>query len=258
MNSLNWVCPYCSRHQTIDKTTEAEYVLKKQDLWQENDRIHQFEFEAIKCQNSDCERYTLKANIQTGIRSSHTYYVTDKKIHSFFDLKPASEAKPQPDYIPKAIIDDYKEACLIKNLSPKASASLCRRCLQGMIRDFFDIKDKQNLYQEISAIEDLTDPDIWESIDTIRSIGNIGAHMEKDVNLIVDVDPDEAQILINLIEQLFEDWYVTRYKKRDKLEAAKALKKSKNDEKESKTKKLEETKKPTLPKPVEEDCKASG
>ena len=33
----------------------------------------------------------------------------------------------------------------------------------------------------------------------VRKVGNIGAHMEKDINVIVDVDPDEAQHLIGLI-----------------------------------------------------------
>ena len=32
---------------------------------------------------------------------------------------------------------------------------------------------------------------MWQAIDAVRSIGNIGAHMEKDINLIVDVDPEE-------------------------------------------------------------------
>ena len=37
-----------------------------------------------------------------------------------------------------------------------------------------------------------------------RSIGNIGAHMAKDKNLIIDIDPDEADHLIQLIENLIE------------------------------------------------------
>lgn len=37
----------------------------------------------------------------------------------------------------------------------------------------------------------------------VREIGNIGAHMEADINVIIDVDPDEAQILIDLVELLF-------------------------------------------------------
>jgi hypothetical protein len=34
--------------------------------------------------------------------------------------------------------------------------------------------------------------------------------MEADINVIVDVDPEEAQTLIELIETLFLEWYVAR------------------------------------------------
>ena len=44
----------------------------------------------------------------------------------------------------------------------------------------------------------------------MRKIGNIGAHMEKDINLIVDIEEGEAQALIELIELLFEEWYIER------------------------------------------------
>tara|TARA_R100000900_G_scaffold13099_1_gene11381 strand:+ start:172324 stop:172506 length:183 start_codon:yes stop_codon:yes gene_type:complete len=43
--------------------------------------------------------------------------------------------------------------------------------------------------------------------------------MEKDINLIVDVDPNEAELLINLIETLFQDWYVNREERKKRLEA---------------------------------------
>ena len=66
------------------------------------------------------------------------------------------------------------------------------------------------LIDEIEAIEDKVDPLTWKAIDAVRSVGNIGAHMEKDINVIVDVDPDEAAQLISLIEILIKDWYITR------------------------------------------------
>jgi integrase len=50
-----------------------------------------------------------------------------------WNLIPEADIKIFPDYIPKPILDDYAEACLINNLSPKASATLSRRSLQGII-----------------------------------------------------------------------------------------------------------------------------
>jgi hypothetical protein len=40
----------------------------------------------------------------------------------------------------------------------------------------------------------------------------VGSDMDKDVNLIIDVDPEEAQQLIGLIETLLAEWYVRRHR----------------------------------------------
>ena len=128
---------------------------------------------------------------------------------SVWYLRPQSSAKSFPEYIPLAIRQDYEEACLIRALSPKASTTLARRCLQGIIRDFWKIQ-KARLVDEINALQGTIDTVTWEAIDAVRKIGNIGAHMEKDIGVIVDVDPDEAQLLVGLIEVLLEEWYVRR------------------------------------------------
>ena len=52
-------------------------------------------------------------------------------------------------------------------------------------------------------------------LDGVRRLGNIGAHMEKDVNLIVDIDPGEAQKLIKLLELLMKDWYIARHNREE-------------------------------------------
>lgn len=125
-------------------------------------------------------------------------------------IYPRSLALQFPDYIPKAIKEDYEEACSIVSLSPKASATLSRRCLQGMIRDFWGIS-KPRLIDEIDALKDYVPPTQWKVIDGIRRIGNIGAHMEKDISLIIDIDSDEATKLIKLIEHLVKSWYIERH-----------------------------------------------
>jgi len=124
-------------------------------------------------------------------------------------IRPQSLAKRYPEYIPKQIRADYEEACAILFLSPKASATLARRCLQGMIRDFWSIS-KGSLYDEISELKGKIQPDLWDAIDNLRKLGNIGAHMEKDTSVIVDIDPDEAKLLIDLIELLMKEWYMNR------------------------------------------------
>lgn len=85
-----------------------------------------------------------------------------------------------------------------------------------MIRDFWKI-NRRNLKEEIEEIKDKVDPDTWRAVDAVRKLGNIGAHMEKDVNIIIDVDPDEASKLSWLIEVLIRDWYIARHERQEAL-----------------------------------------
>ena len=105
-----------------------------------------------------------------------------------------------------------------------------------MIRNFWGIK-KKNLFAEISELEKHVDPNTWKSIDAVREVGNIGAHMEKDIDHIVPVEPEEAQLLIGMIEQLIDDWYVQRYEREQRtksiIEMAEEKKKLKNQAPES-------------------------
>src|SRR5690606_8071979 len=88
--------------------------------------------------------------------------------------------------------------------------------------DFWGISMRR-LIDEIDAIHDKVAPDTWQAIDAVRQMGNIGAHMEQDINVIVDVEPEEARLLIGLIETLVDDWYVARHARNErnaKLRAA--------------------------------------
>lgn len=75
------------------------------------------------------------------------------------------------------------------------------------------------LVDEIMAIRDKVDPLTWQGIEAVRKVGKIGAHMESDINLIIDVEPIEAELLIGLIEVLLKDWYITRENKNAHLAA---------------------------------------
>ena len=101
-----------------------------------------------------------------------------------------------------------------------------------MIRDFCNINDKRTLNDEIKALKALVDggqapsgvtEESVEAIDQVRGIGNIGAHMEKDIDLIVEVDPNEAQVLIELVEMLFDEWYVARHQRKERLERIRSI-----------------------------------
>lgn len=133
------------------------------------------------------------------------------------------------------IVEDYNEAYRIRNLSPKSSATLSRRCLQSMVRNFWGANDKKTLKEEIEAIQGKVDKATWEAIDSVRSVGNIDAHMEKDVDLIVSVEPEEAQLLLELIETLFAEWYVAKHDREQRMRALKRLGEEKKAAKDKNT-----------------------
>jgi hypothetical protein len=235
--TFEWQCPFCQRSQIVTeqnfhdtnrgpKIGDTKYgglVLRST---------------AIRCSNPKCNEATVRVEIWPGewkAASGDSDYVKSGEEVGSWRLLPQSYAKPQPDFIPVALREDYQEACLIRDLSPKAAATLARRCLQGMIRDFCGIS-KNRLIDEIDELRQrVTDgsaprgvePETIDAIDHVRQIGNIGAHMEKDINVIVDVDPAEAQALIELVEMLFTEWYVARNARRERLSKITSIAQSK-------------------------------
>jgi hypothetical protein len=53
--------------------------------------------------------------------------------------------------------------------------------------------------------------------------------MEKDINLIVDVEPGEAKLLIGLIETLINDWYIVKHNREESMKQIINLAKNKNN-----------------------------
>lgn len=237
MQSWNWTCPYCDRDQAV---TNEQFSQEKGGIYNQRS-IHGpigFVVESIRCANEACRQLQLTFILCQMSVDEFEQYRSHADIIQQWQLLPESSAKPQPNYIPKPIIEDYTEACRIRDLSPKASATLSRRCLQGMIRDFCGIAGK-TLFAEIDALrESVThgegirhvNQDTVEAIDHVRMIGKYGAHMEKDVNLIINVEPHEAQKLIELIELLFHEWYVQRENRRQSLMALKQISEEKEDQ----------------------------
>ena len=179
---------------------------------------------AVKCLSKECGQYVLDIEICKGrAEKSHTGHrnggVEPDKRRPFGIGKVRVEPRigaPLSVYVPPIVKQDYEEACLIKDLSPKASATLCRRALQGMIRDYWQVT-KPKLHQELEAIKTQCDSDLYKAMMGLKSIGNIGAHPEEDINLIVDIDEGEPDALLALLRILDTDWYVARAEKKARL-----------------------------------------
>ena len=119
--------------------------------------------------------------------------------------------------------------------SPKASAALSRRCLQNLLRDHAHVKPG-NLDNEIQQLLDYSKlpSHLAEAIYAIRVVGNFSAHPIKSTNSgeIIDVEPGEAEWLLDTPEGLFDFYFVQP-----------AILKRKKD---ALNEKLKDAKKPTL------------
>lgn len=235
MTSLNDTCPYCQHRMTLQdanlQTTVVPLQFSKEQVKHGRTGLQVFSY---ACPNESCKELVIKVYWNHLVINQFGYPQLKELIFAW-QLRPESSAKPQPDYIPSQLVEDYYEACKIRDLSPKASATLSRRCLQGMIRDFWRVKDKHNLRQEIEAIKEKLDTATWEAIDTVRNLGNIGAHMEKDTDLIISVDPEEAQLLLRLIETLFEEWYIAKHDREQRMQRLRQLGQKKEAERRRNT-----------------------
>ena len=67
---------------------------------------------AVICANQKCRKLTLSVALGRMVGKENSRV---QKPIEFWRLVPASAAKPQPDFIPKQIRDDYYEACAIRD-----------------------------------------------------------------------------------------------------------------------------------------------
>lgn len=211
----NWVCPVCGVHATLGDADVASGVLSLFTKTGLNDSEGiRLAARLVRCPNSQCRsnQFVVSANIGAPeLNVSGRYVVSSVGPPAGvgrFQFLPTS-ANPLSAHVPSSVQEDYKEAHLIRHLSPKAAATLARRALQGMIRDFWGVT-KRTLAEELDAIREQCDHALYEALRSVKAIGNIGAHPERDISLIVDIDPDEAQQLLDVIHLLDAEWYVAR------------------------------------------------
>lgn len=147
---------------------------------------------------------------------------------SIWDKKKCSMVFPKTNVrtfdlseIPKDLAEDYEEACLVIGDSPKASAALSRRCLQGILRQQ-GFSDK-SLANEIQKVIDSgqVPSHIADSLDAVRNIGNFAAHPMKNTSSgeVLPVEPGESEWNLETIEFLFDFFYVQPAKQRKRIEA---------------------------------------
>lgn len=112
--------------------------------------------------------------------------------------------------MPQNIAEDFNEACAVLPISAKASAALSRRCLQHLLQER-KVSKSDNLSKAIDdALLTNLPSHIAGDLDAIRNVGMFAAHPKKSQNTgeILSVEPEEAEWNLDVIELLFDFYYV--------------------------------------------------
>lgn len=125
----------------------------------------------------------------------------------------SSRGPVSPD-VPSPIAADYNEAAKVLADSPKASAALSRRCLQAILREAGYMQ--RDLAGQIDAVLNETDArkalptGVHGTLDAIRNFGNFSAHPITDQTTlqIIDVEDHEAEYCLDILDALFDHYYV--------------------------------------------------
>jgi hypothetical protein len=161
--------------------------------------------------------------VKTG-KEDWKWGLKDEPTYEFIYPRKAAR-KPLAPEVPPEYTEDFNEACLVLADSPKSSAALTRRLLQRLLHEHLNIR-KGSLDSEIQELLKVnTLPShIAEAVDAIRSIGNFAAHPVKTTSAgeIVDVEPGEAEWTIEVLESLFDFYFVQPEKLKQKRAALNA------------------------------------
>lgn len=195
-------CPYCSKEIYLEEEDQIDNQYDSNDN-RITDKINGFIIRWGYCPSCD-NLIILKTN---------GFLYKNKEDTKFNEYGPDEFLFPKSCYriianeVPENYRIDFEEASSVLNLSPKASAALSRRLLQKILRWKLNIS-KSFLSAEIDEFMKIKDVPSYliESVDAIRNIGNFAAHPLKDTNTgeIVDVEPGEADWLLDVIEALFD------------------------------------------------------
>jgi hypothetical protein len=157
-------------------------------------------------------------------------------VPEFIAYPSNATSRPLPAEVPDPYRQDFEEAVKVLPLSPKASAALSRRTLQAVLRNNAGTQ-KKDLFEQIEEVisSGKLPSHISDDLHAVRNIGNFAAHeiKSKVTGAIVDVEAGEAEWNLDVLESLFDFYFV---------EPAKAAKR-----KAELNKKLQAAGKPTIP-----------
>ena len=206
--SLN--CPHCEVYcvmnfDSIVKRFETDY--KDGIFFRDKNFLFDFVCSCPNCNNTVFVQAQADGNAVAPDPRAADEQLDASSGGKILSIYPYRKSVTVPPEVPEKYAGDFREAVLVIDLSPTASAALSRRILQNILRDEFNLQH-HNLANAIDAF--IAQPGIpsylTKAVDAIRNIGNLAAHPLKNTNTgeVVPVEPGEAEWLIGVLNSLFD------------------------------------------------------
>ena len=219
-------CPHCQVYSVMNVDSKVERFEKDQKngiFFSNKNLLFDFICSCPQCNNTvfiQAQVYANTVDLDMETADEQLEVLSSGEILSVYPYRKNVTVPPD---VPDKYAGDFREAVLVINQSPIASAALSRRVLQNILRNEFGIKARA-LDKEIEDF--IAQPGIpsylTDAVDAIRNIGNLAAHPLKNTNTgeVMPVEPGEAEWLIEVLNSLF-DFKFTQPRKlqerRDKL-----------------------------------------
>lgn len=166
--------------------------------------------------SAEIESYVCNecGKINIFITTSEYDEVNKKLQHREVHCYPIHIAPVDIEHVPSEYLDLFNQARYIQDISPKASAIVCRRTLEMIFEknyeELFDKKDRA-LASKIKKFIDVKKPDdlTEKSMYYILNAGNAVAHkIINNEDKIIDVSFEECKQALKSIKNIFEGIFV--------------------------------------------------
>jgi len=194
-------CPHCG----VTFTEDWRY----QEVGYDDDG--RWGLRATVCDNGECSRVIAEFGRLKRLEGPFPGRSAPFTVVDGQPVRPRASARPLSPEVPDPYKSDFAKAALVLGDSPEASAGLSRRCLQALIRAKAGIRCRTLAAEIDELIESSHLPGyLSQDVDSIRHYGNFGAHLTESeaTGEIIDVEPGEAEWLLDVLEGLFDFYFV--------------------------------------------------
>ncbi len=211
-------CPHCSHD--IAELWQALYTVtddKGQALRgpevslddADDEARFNMQVEWMKCHNERCGRLIIRI---CGRRRLKGTTPMAEIVEPWFALPKRPTPRPIDPLVPSKYAAYYRQASLVLDDSPSASAAMSRRVLADLLADYGHYNQGLLSKRVDAFIEDRRNPrSLRENLHYLREIADFGVHTQKDSTdgTIIEVGREEADWGLDILDRLFEYYVVS-------------------------------------------------